>query len=562
MKQPLAYSYVRFSSPEQAKGDSFRRQTDAARKYCNKHGLELADLRFHDLGISGYKGNHFTQGALGDFVEAIEQGKVQGGSYLIVESLDRLSREEVDIAFSRFASILRADVNIVTLQDGKVFTKTSLKNTTDILTSILVMLRAFEESETKANRIREARDEKHRQARENKTPTGYRPPDWIRTVKDADSGKPKYELIPERAEVIKRIYHLNNSGMGAIVIARLLNEEQIPPWGRSKTGWQTSYIKKILKARTVLGEYQPHVVINKVREAVGEPVFGFYPAVIDPNTFKLAQMSMTARDKRSGGIRKDKVNNLFTGLAKCKHCGNTMHFVDKGKPPKGNQYLLCSLAKTGAVHNGVSCKRASIRYQETENAILTVAATLNLKIESPINKGEVERLQNQLSEVHADLGTAEEAIVRITNAIAELPDSSGLIAKLAELELQKREKKSEYKAIEKRIDELNLVPQASNVWNELQQALKTFREDAADRTKVELRTKINNQLLNSIDRIEFDNHAKIVTIHIDGKRVVEIRFEDKMRGYTVKPSWDNREFLPNTFIIKEQIRKVHYEKEQ
>ncbi|HBC3864107.1 recombinase family protein [Vibrio parahaemolyticus] len=555
MKQPLAYSYVRFSSPEQAKGDSFRRQTEAARKYCNKHGLELADLRFHDLGISGYRGNHFTQGALGDFVEAIEQGKVRGGSYLIVESLDRLSREEVDIAFSRFASILRADIKIVTLQDGKVFSRASLKNTTDILVSILVMLRAFEESESKANRIREARDEKHRQARENKKPTGYRPPDWVRTVKDADSGKPKYELIPERAEVIKRIYHLNNSGMGAIVIARLLNEEQIPPWGRSKTGWQTSYIKKILKARTVLGEYQPHIVTNRVRKAVGEPVFGFYPAVIDPNTFKLAQMTMTARDKRSGGVRKDKVNNLFTGLAKCKHCGNTMHFVDKGKPPKGNQYLLCSLAKTGAVHNGVSCKRASIRYQETEDAILTVAATLDLKVKSSPNKGEVERLQSQLSGVHSDLGTIEEAIVRITNAIAELPNSSGLILKLAELEEHKRGKTSEYKAIEKRIDKLTLTPAASNVWNDLQQTLKLLKTEASDRSNVKLRTKINNQLLNSVDRIEFDNHAKIVFIHIDGERTLEIRFQDKMRGYVIKPSWELREQLPYTYLIKQKLKE-------
>ncbi|TOB64659.1 recombinase family protein [Vibrio parahaemolyticus] len=555
MKQPLAYSYVRFSSPEQAKGDSFRRQTEAARKYCNKHGLELADLRFHDLGISGYRGNHFTQGALGDFVEAIEQGKVRGGSYLIVESLDRLSREEVDIAFSRFASILRADIKIVTLQDGKVFSRASLKNTTDILVSILVMLRAFEESESKANRIREARDEKHRQARENKKPTGYRPPDWVRTVKDADSGKPKYELIPERAEVIKRIYHLNNSGMGAIVIARLLNEEQIPPWGRSKTGWQTSYIKKILKARTVLGEYQPHIVTNRVRKAVGEPVFGFYPAVIDPNTFKLAQMTMTARDKRSGGVRKDKVNNLFTGLAKCKHCGNTMHFVDKGKPPKGNQYLLCSLAKTGAVHNGVSCKRASIRYQETEDAILTVAATLDLKVKSSPNKGEVERLQSQLSGVHSDLGTIEEAIVRITNAIAELPNSSGLILKLTELEEHKRGKTSEYKAIEKRIDKLTLTPAASNVWNDLQQTLKLLKTEASDRSNVKLRTKINNQLLNSVDRIEFDNHAKIVFIHIDGERTLEIRFQDKMRGYVIKPSWELREQLPYTYLIKQKLKE-------
>ena len=31
-----AFSYIRFSSPEQAKGDSFRRQTDAAEEWARK----------------------------------------------------------------------------------------------------------------------------------------------------------------------------------------------------------------------------------------------------------------------------------------------------------------------------------------------------------------------------------------------------------------------------------------------------------------------------------------------------------------------------------------------
>ena len=545
MKQQLAYSYVRFSSQQQAKGDSFRRQTKAAREYCEKHGLQLADLTLHDLGLSAYSGTHYEQGALGDFVRAVQQGKVAQDSYLIVESLDRLSREEVDIAFSRFASILRANINIVTLQDGKQFTRESLKNTTDILTSILVMLRAFEESDIKAKRIKAARDEKHRQARENKKPTGYRPPDWIKL----ENGS--YQLIPERAAIIKRIFQLNNDGLGAIAISRLLNEEKIPAWGRSKTGWQTSYIKKILKARTVLGEYQPHLVINKVRTPEGEPISGFYPAVIDPNTFKLAQLTMAARSNGSSCVRKNQVNSLFTGLVKCKHCGNTMHYVNKGKPPKGGKYLLCSLAKTGAVNkDGISCKRASIQYQKVEDAILTVAATLDLKLTPSENKDELDCIKEQLAHIGTKLGTTEDAIRRITDAIAELPDSSGLISKLAELEQQRKDDRSEYKALEKRIDELELTPQSSNVWKELKNTLRTLRVEAADRNKVELRTKINSQLVNCIDLIEFDNKAKVVTVHIDKNRLVDIRFEENMRGYTVKPSWDVRDFPPNTFMVK------------
>jgi hypothetical protein len=38
--RPKAYSYVRFSTPEQAKGDSLRRQTDRARAWAVANDLE------------------------------------------------------------------------------------------------------------------------------------------------------------------------------------------------------------------------------------------------------------------------------------------------------------------------------------------------------------------------------------------------------------------------------------------------------------------------------------------------------------------------------------------
>src|SRR5262249_429406 len=52
-KSKKAYSYLRFSTPEQMKGDSQRRQLEAARSYALEKGLELdEELTFHDLGVS------------------------------------------------------------------------------------------------------------------------------------------------------------------------------------------------------------------------------------------------------------------------------------------------------------------------------------------------------------------------------------------------------------------------------------------------------------------------------------------------------------------------------
>jgi len=49
----IAYSYLRFSTPEQANGDCRRRQLAMAEKYAAEHHLKLdKHLSFRDLGVS------------------------------------------------------------------------------------------------------------------------------------------------------------------------------------------------------------------------------------------------------------------------------------------------------------------------------------------------------------------------------------------------------------------------------------------------------------------------------------------------------------------------------
>ena len=39
LRPPIAVSYLRFSTPDQRKGDSLRRQTEATEKWCETHGI-------------------------------------------------------------------------------------------------------------------------------------------------------------------------------------------------------------------------------------------------------------------------------------------------------------------------------------------------------------------------------------------------------------------------------------------------------------------------------------------------------------------------------------------
>lgn len=152
-------SYIRFSSEKQAKGDSLRRQSKLVTDWLKAHPEYYLDesLTFRDLGVSGFTGKHL-KGGLGDFLTAIEKGLVKAGDTLLIESLDRLSRQDIDIASELLRNILRSGVDVVTLSDGEHYTRESLRDPLALIKSILIMQRAHEESLRKAERIQAAWD--------------------------------------------------------------------------------------------------------------------------------------------------------------------------------------------------------------------------------------------------------------------------------------------------------------------------------------------------------------------------------------------------------------------
>jgi DNA invertase Pin-like site-specific DNA recombinase len=151
--KPRAYSYLRMSTDIQLKGHSRQRQLEASKGYAEEHGLELADnAQLEDIGISAFKGANLKNGALGQFLAAVKAGTVERGSYLLVESLDRLSREEILTAHTLFLGIVQSGINLVTLIDKRLYTAKTT-GLVDMITSLVIMERAHEESKTKSVRV-------------------------------------------------------------------------------------------------------------------------------------------------------------------------------------------------------------------------------------------------------------------------------------------------------------------------------------------------------------------------------------------------------------------------
>ena len=362
-----AYSYLRISSDQQKVGDGIRRQLEASKKYAESQGYNLVET-MQDLGVSAFKGKNVKEGALGVFIAAIDAGSVKQGSVLIVESLDRLSRDSVLNAFAQFTNILNKGVGVVTLTDNQHYTAESVsKNPGQLFISIGVMVRANDESETKSKRIRAAWQRK-RDNIDTKILTKVIPA-WLKMSGDGKS----IEIDEPKAATVRKIFDLSLEGMGHFVIAKHLNEnlKQYPPISTS-SHWAIGYIAKILNNRSVYGQFQPKQKIDGKQIAVGDVVEDYFPAIITEDKFNLAQSRIKGRSTGAAGRKGDGLSSLFSGLVKCGHCGGSLFMRDKLSKTGSRKYLRCQNSLIGA-----NCTAPAWRYSEFESSFIQFAREIS-----------------------------------------------------------------------------------------------------------------------------------------------------------------------------------------
>jgi DNA invertase Pin-like site-specific DNA recombinase len=396
------FSYVRFSSAKQSAGDSFERQTKAAKAFATSKGLELADPReylFFDAGRSAYKGRHADDTSeLARFLGYVEDGTVPAGSFLVIESLDRLSREKVRDALPRFLDLLAKGINVFTSLDQRLYTKDF--DVTDLLVSIISMSRAHEESAYKGSRVSSAWRKKQTAARETGKPLGRVRPLWLDVTPEG------YVLNPDKAPVVRRIFDLSTQGHGSRNIAATLNQEGIPAFsaGRKKVSglWGFSTVRHILDSRTTLGEYQPHIFVDGVRTPDGEPIKGYFPPVVTEEAYYLAQAARGSR--RTHKITKQTTSfNVMAGILFCYECGALMHLQSQ----KGRKYFKCSHSTRGMCGAGI------ITATRTETAFREVLAKLDSLSLVQNSAGSIRKkldvADGRLEELRAKMAAAEDA---------------------------------------------------------------------------------------------------------------------------------------------------------
>lgn len=498
----IAYSYIRFSSVKQAGGDSLRRQTEMAEVYAKKNNLELSDLTFRDLGVSGYDKSNIKSGALSVFFDAVKVGSIEKGSYLLIEQFDRFSRAEILVALNTLMELVRLGIIVVTLMDEKIWDSTSLNDLPNLMLSILLMSRAHEESRAKSVRLSAAWGAKKTKAITNKTIMTSNCPLWLKVL----DGRGGFEVLAEKVASIQKVFDLRIAGHGISAITTLANKEKWSAPNKNVDGWHISLVKRLLQNRALLGEYQPHTILNGKRVPEGDPVLGFYPVVIDENIFLRAE-AVAERRPRFPGRTDSEHRNFLKSLLFC-GCGRTL--VRKNKT-SSKQVGYARYYCTGRVRGVTNCASESTSAIETA-VIWTCLALFNSSVssgeESKIFRIEIDARESEVLALKTRQGRYLELL---ENTDTPIP---AIASKLNEIGQKMQVAEKNLLLAKSKLADLQEADPAKNPFPVIQ----NINDD------LDTRVKFHENLMRFIEKIVYVAETSSLVFHTKDGRVESVNF--------------------------------------
>ncbi|WP_439622475.1 recombinase family protein [Gemmata sp.] len=532
----VAYSYNRFSSPQQADGDSIRRQTALARAWCQRHGYTLdVNATYEDRGKSGYHGKHRGEsGMLKRFLDDVESGHIPRESVLLIENMDRLSREKPVVGVNVLTGILLAGVRIVQLSPDEI----ELTEDSDLFSLFrgqMSQARGHDESKTKAARMAAVWGERQRLAREKGERVTTRLPGWLEIrggrLEKTAAGRAKtvggtIEMIPQRVRIVREMFRLAIDGYGLGLIVKHLSARGFESWGPSGA-WSKAYVRKILTSPAVLGEYQP----RKGGKSSGGPVTGYYPEVIDRDTFARVGKAMEVRKDKPGRVGAKSLS-LFSGLLWEAKTGQKLHVSNQSRGPKGKRSKRRVIVTAGSMEG----RAASVGFplDVFEPAVLSRLSELN---PADVLGAEPE---GEAATIAAELARVKASVAALVADLEEHGDSPAVLKRLREKEAAQGELARRLAAA--RVSEKH--PRSAS-FAEAKTLMAAARDEAG-------RLRLRQLLRNSIDRVT------VLVVPRKSRRVavVQIDFEEgSRRSYLIhyQTAGRGREGGWEVFAVKDAV---------
>lgn len=313
----IAIIYARFSSAEQGKGYSLDRQKKLGVEFAAIQGWTVERI-IVDEGRSAFHGANRLEGSSLHEFELEAKNGLHHGKTLVVENIDRLSRQGAKAAAQLIWALNENGVNVATYHEGQIYRSEENGELLDVFRLIISAQQAHQESKNKSERTT-ATWEGRFAAIADGTQTAPVPntPLWI----DRIEGKMK--LNEHRTKVLNEIYDLYIDGVSIHRIVTILNDRGEPSWTppsqrRANNGWFYSYIYRLLTKRIVLGEY-----VTMDGKTISPD---FWPQAITAEKWNRAQAALAMRKGNQKTTKTQGNRNLLSQMVFCDQCGGGAHF--------------------------------------------------------------------------------------------------------------------------------------------------------------------------------------------------------------------------------------------
>lgn len=325
---PVAYAYVRYSTLAQASGGSVDRQITPLKAFSEQTGVEIKEVVIDD-GVSSYKGKNVNKGKFKEILNRIDSGVIRKGDYIVVESIDRITRQRVLDGVELLQGILRKGIRIYTTSDRICYSRDNEEDDFNTIVMIsLIAKRANEESATKSFR-RKAAWNKHKElAADGVARINVKKPPYGLAYDESSS---KFVVSEAEADEIKKIFSLLKY-MGVSNAVRTVNLN-------SKRKWANRHVMHLIHSQYPLGVLRSQKRTSDDKKEFIEYIEGYYPLILSQASFNEAIAAMKGRrDRKDYGTTSTEDYNIFRSVIKCGCCGGSLLF-EKQKNPKGVVYF-------------------------------------------------------------------------------------------------------------------------------------------------------------------------------------------------------------------------------
>ena len=313
-------AYCRVSTDSEEQLNSYEAQKSYyTQKIQDSPDWEMAGI-YADEGITGTSLKKRTE--FKKMITACKRGHID---LIITKSLSRFARNTVDCLET--VRLLKAN------GIGVYFEKENINTLTESSEFLITLFSGFAQAESESLSKNVAWG-KAKSAEAGKVTFQYKK--MLGYRKGAD-GQP--EIVPEEAEVIKRIYHRYLDGCTLGQIKRELDEDNVPT-AQGVEFWSPAIIHNILTNEKYIGDallqktYVTDCISKKVKKNQGERAMYYvennHPAIISREMFDQVRNEMTRRSSKRKVLQKSGKTELgkysgkyaLTELLVCGECGS------------------------------------------------------------------------------------------------------------------------------------------------------------------------------------------------------------------------------------------------